>query len=250
MLSYRQRQRSVLAYRAASLFLQEAGSEPPIVRSRLDGRSSRSFSVTLYLHARFPRNLASRGSTSHLVAPTLVSTSYSAKPRFTVPKRVAFRRGPVASWGFFSAVSFLFFERGFSFSGFPFSFSGKRRERSPPSRFANCPAGPIVPPTSSSAPKPRALRAYAELIGFLPDEAARVSLSNLGRMFFTFGKIRSPWRAGTLADCAFNRVVSARLSHLPLLAWREIPQVFRSFVSRSCKQRFEKLEENGINRFR
>ena len=131
MLSYRQRQRSVLAYRAASLFLQEAGSEPPIVRSRLDGRSSRSFSVTLYLHARFPRNLASRGSTSHLVAPTLVSTSYSAKPRFTVPKRVAFRRGPVASWGFFQRCPFYFSSEAFPFLDFLFLFRESEGSEAP-----------------------------------------------------------------------------------------------------------------------
>jgi len=152
---------------------------------------------------------------------------------------------------FFSGVLFIFRARLFLF-WISFFFFGKAKGAKPPITFCELPRWadrtPYLVVGSEAAGLARVCQ--TELIGFLPDEAARVSLSNLGRMFFTFGKIRSPWRAGTLADCAFNRVVSARLSHLPLLAWREIPQVFRSFVSRSCKQRFEKLEENGINRFR
>jgi hypothetical protein len=77
----------------------------------------------------------------------------------------------------FSGV-LLIFERGFSFYGFPFSFFGKARGAKPPTTFWELPRWsdrtPYLVVGSEVAGLARVCQ--TELICFLPDEAARVSL--------------------------------------------------------------------------
>jgi hypothetical protein len=77
---------------------------------------------------------------------------------------------------FFSEMFLLKFSRQAFLKKVLFLFSGKRGERSPPSRFANCPRSadhtPYLVELRSGAPRARVCQ--TELISFLLDEAARV----------------------------------------------------------------------------